>query len=254
MLGVTQEQHPDRCRLFAQWHAVSWPILHDPINLLATTGVPIVVAIDEHGVVRSTRPTAEWVKDTFLVPRIRHPRTPRQNSTVRFLISSNWRKPRSLTTLRMRGASWVMRRCSGAAKLSSTTRSMRSSTASRLAPEDGMTRVPAGCGLSWAVRVFAPATGRLSRRRGPLDEVIVTGSESIHLASQNPAVRSAADQAVSILRLGRTSATRNHTAWSNTDSADRRAKWCRSRAAVTRLCSFVRSGGVARSRWKDYAR
>ncbi len=56
MLGVTQEQHADRCRLFAQWKQFGWPILHDPINLLEAPAVPIVVAIDEHGIVR--RPPA----------------------------------------------------------------------------------------------------------------------------------------------------------------------------------------------------
>ena len=56
ILGVTQEQHPERCRLFAQWKQFDWPILHDPINVLESAAVPIVVAIDEHGIVRSTRP------------------------------------------------------------------------------------------------------------------------------------------------------------------------------------------------------
>ena len=51
LLGVIQEQHPDRCRLFAQWKGFDWPILHDPINLLAARAVPIFVAIDEAGVV-----------------------------------------------------------------------------------------------------------------------------------------------------------------------------------------------------------
>ena len=56
LLGVTQEQHADRCRLFAQWKRFDWPILHDPINLLEAPAVPIVVAIDEHGIVRAIRP------------------------------------------------------------------------------------------------------------------------------------------------------------------------------------------------------
>ena len=47
VLGVTQEQHPSRCRLFAQWKQIDWPILHDPINVVGCSGVPIVVAIDE---------------------------------------------------------------------------------------------------------------------------------------------------------------------------------------------------------------
>ena len=51
VLGVIQEQHPDRCRLFSQWQGMDWPILHDPINLVENRAVPIFVAIDESGVV-----------------------------------------------------------------------------------------------------------------------------------------------------------------------------------------------------------
>ncbi|MCA9184416.1 MAG: hypothetical protein R3E01_09840 [Pirellulaceae bacterium] len=43
LLGVTQEQHPDRCQLFAQWKEFDWPILHDPTNWMESTAVPTVV-------------------------------------------------------------------------------------------------------------------------------------------------------------------------------------------------------------------
>jgi hypothetical protein len=66
VLGVTQEQHADRCRLFAQWKQFDWPILHDPINLLEAPAVPIVVAVDEHGIVRAVRPRAETFEADFL--------------------------------------------------------------------------------------------------------------------------------------------------------------------------------------------
>ena len=66
LLGVTQEQHADRCRLFAQWKRFDWPILHDPINLLEAPAVPIVVAIDEHGIVRAVRPRPEKFEAEFL--------------------------------------------------------------------------------------------------------------------------------------------------------------------------------------------
>lgn len=70
LLGVTQEQHADRCRLFAQWKQFGWPILQDPINLLEAPAVPIVVAIDEHGIVRAVGPrpdtfAAEFLDKTF---------------------------------------------------------------------------------------------------------------------------------------------------------------------------------------------
>jgi len=66
VLGITQEQHPDRCRLFAQWQQFDWPILWDPINWMESSSVPIIVAIDEHGIVRSTRPRPETIEQDFL--------------------------------------------------------------------------------------------------------------------------------------------------------------------------------------------
>lgn len=66
VLGITQEQHPERCRLFAQWKQFDWPILHDPINVLESSAVPIVVAVDEQGVVRSTRPRPQTLEKEFL--------------------------------------------------------------------------------------------------------------------------------------------------------------------------------------------
>jgi tetratricopeptide (TPR) repeat protein len=61
-LGVIQEQHAERCRLFAQWKNLEWPILHDPINRLRLNGVPIVVDIDERGIVRGVNPDVQsWV-------------------------------------------------------------------------------------------------------------------------------------------------------------------------------------------------
>ena len=53
LIGITQEQHPDRCRLFAQWKGFDWPILWDPFNLTGTEVVPVHMAVDEHGVLQS---------------------------------------------------------------------------------------------------------------------------------------------------------------------------------------------------------
>ena len=66
VLGVTQEQHPERCRLFAQWKGLDFPILHDPINLMGVTKVPIYVAIDEHGIVRATPRRSRGFEDAFV--------------------------------------------------------------------------------------------------------------------------------------------------------------------------------------------
>ncbi|MEM7474828.1 MAG: hypothetical protein AAF483_07535 [Planctomycetota bacterium] len=51
VLGVIQEQHAERCRLYAQWKQYDWTIVQDPINRLDARAVPYFVAIDEAGVV-----------------------------------------------------------------------------------------------------------------------------------------------------------------------------------------------------------
>jgi len=68
ILGITQEQHPDRCRLLAQWKGFHWPILHDPINIMGAPVVPILVAIDEQGIVRDTKPRLATIETTFIRP------------------------------------------------------------------------------------------------------------------------------------------------------------------------------------------
>jgi hypothetical protein len=62
MVGITQEQHPERCRLFAQWKGFDWPILWDPFNLSGSRVVPTVLAVDEHGVVRHVNPKCEMLE------------------------------------------------------------------------------------------------------------------------------------------------------------------------------------------------
>ena len=56
VIGITQEQHPDRCALFARWKGLDFPILWDPFNLTGVDAVPVLTAVDEHGIVRLTRP------------------------------------------------------------------------------------------------------------------------------------------------------------------------------------------------------
>ena len=56
MVGIIQEQHPDRARLFMQWKEMGWPILVDSLDLLETTVVPMTLLLDEHGVIRRIQP------------------------------------------------------------------------------------------------------------------------------------------------------------------------------------------------------
>ena len=69
-IGVVQEQHPDRTRLYSQWRELDWPIFVDSMNVLDhVTVVPIPMAIDESGIVVHTRfnprQLAEFVGSDF---------------------------------------------------------------------------------------------------------------------------------------------------------------------------------------------
>jgi hypothetical protein len=66
LVGLIQEQHPDRCRLFMQWKQMDWPILVDPINLTGVSAVPIVWAIDEYGIVRARNPRRDSIEADFI--------------------------------------------------------------------------------------------------------------------------------------------------------------------------------------------
>ncbi len=56
VLGIIQSQHPDRAALFVQWKKPPITVLHDALNLSGVNRKPAVVAIDEHGFVRSINP------------------------------------------------------------------------------------------------------------------------------------------------------------------------------------------------------
>ncbi len=59
IVGLIQEQHPDRCQLFMQWKQLDWPVLVDSLNLLGLSAVPINMLVDEHGILRSKRASAK---------------------------------------------------------------------------------------------------------------------------------------------------------------------------------------------------
>jgi len=66
MVGIIEEQHPDRGRLFMQWKRMRWPVLVDSLNLLGVSAVPITLAIDEYGVIRMVDPKHEEIEEKFL--------------------------------------------------------------------------------------------------------------------------------------------------------------------------------------------
>ena len=66
VIGVVQEQHPDRTRLYRQWRELDWPIYVDALNLLGVKVVPVPVALDQAGMVRHERLTPSTVVAKFV--------------------------------------------------------------------------------------------------------------------------------------------------------------------------------------------
>jgi len=76
MVGILEEQHPDRARLFMQWKRMGWPLLVDSYNLLGVPYVPITLAIDEYGVIRAIHPAMQKpaeIEQSFLAQRYEQP-------------------------------------------------------------------------------------------------------------------------------------------------------------------------------------
>ncbi len=66
VLGIIQEQHPDRAKLYRQWKQLDWPVLVDSLNRYDVSAVPIAVAIDEEGIVRHARSNPESYIHQFM--------------------------------------------------------------------------------------------------------------------------------------------------------------------------------------------
>ena len=63
VVGIIQEQHPDRARLFMQWKEMDWPVLVDSYNLLEVPYVPITLSLDEYGIVRKIHSPMQQPED-----------------------------------------------------------------------------------------------------------------------------------------------------------------------------------------------
>ncbi len=63
IIGVVQEQHAERTRLYKQWKQFDFPIAQDATTELNLNVVPIPILIDEHGIVRDNRARPETLPD-----------------------------------------------------------------------------------------------------------------------------------------------------------------------------------------------
>ena len=66
IIGIVQEQHPDRAQLYQQWKGLDFPILWDPFGLSGVEAVPDLTAVDEHGVIRIARPAPKLFETQFM--------------------------------------------------------------------------------------------------------------------------------------------------------------------------------------------
>lgn len=87
-VGIIQEQHPDRCKLFLQWKKMDMPVLVDSFNVLELQVVPVVLGVDGqlgiHSLPRDPGAVeAAFVKRTFDAPEP----SPEPKDAVRSLLA-----------------------------------------------------------------------------------------------------------------------------------------------------------------------
>ncbi len=75
VIGVVQEQHAERARLYKQWKEYDFPIAQDATTSLGLTVVPVPILVDEHGYLLSARPRVDEMEQLVDVQRP-VPRTP----------------------------------------------------------------------------------------------------------------------------------------------------------------------------------
>jgi hypothetical protein len=83
MLGIVQEQHPDRARLFMQWKQMDWPVMVDSFDLLEVSVVPYTFLIDEFGVIRGKNPEPRDVRSMLIEPEFQEIGEPKYRSLPR---------------------------------------------------------------------------------------------------------------------------------------------------------------------------
>ena len=60
---MIQEQHAERCRLFAQWKNFDFPIVQDAFTQIGLGVVPLAVLIDENGFVQAVNPRTSAIQE-----------------------------------------------------------------------------------------------------------------------------------------------------------------------------------------------
>lgn len=98
MLGVIQEQHAERCRLFQQWKGLDFPVVQDMLNTNGIAVVPVYVAIDEHGIVRGLPRRADNFIDEFLKREFPAPKEVVSPIDIGAVLPSHWEEAATSAT------------------------------------------------------------------------------------------------------------------------------------------------------------
>lgn len=61
--AVAPEQYGDRMALFMQWKEMTFPVLMDPLNILDVDKVPILLLVDQAGIIRFQNPSDKDLKE-----------------------------------------------------------------------------------------------------------------------------------------------------------------------------------------------
>ena len=90
VIGVVQEQHAERARLYKQWKRFQFPIAQDAFTEIGLAVVPVPVLIDEYGMVMATRIRPNGLNDLVLT-KTREPAShpPKTNEAY---VSPQWLK------------------------------------------------------------------------------------------------------------------------------------------------------------------
>jgi len=96
IVGLIQEQHPERCKLFMEWKKLDFPILVDSLNRLEVTAIPKMWALADQSLVIETRPKMEWIRGEFLelaypAMIIENPE-PKESRAVQAYLDQEWSK------------------------------------------------------------------------------------------------------------------------------------------------------------------
>jgi hypothetical protein len=189
MLGIIQEQHPDRCALFMQWKQMDWPILVDSLNLYGIDVVPVTYAIDEHGIVRYINPTRDDFK-TFVAARYDALSTPAAGEPDR----PDLNRLRARATQEDSAPGWLV--LGTALYLWGGERQLDAAIevferAARIEPDNGIAQFRLGTALRRRHESAARSARRLPPSGRALGASAGSQSQSVHLATAPSAVRPA---------------------------------------------------------------